>query len=324
MKMKNLFIVIAAAVISFSFISCEEDFSPKADFKQKYVLWCVVNSDYKYDAAMQYAVLSKLYDVDGYDPEVNEEDPVLTGADVRLYVDDFEYEFTQDTTRRRDTTRYNTPFIYYRSDPVKLRYASILKITARLPSGEVLSSQTRLPLNEGLEFSKSFEGGFTTIKREGEIENEWTVLWVTDGNHLFFPRLKIRYTKTVGDTTLTGIQYAPLQYVNNEPLYPDYLVEQKVSFSYNAIDSAMAMISAGDSVKKNYHIVNFVFDFLEYDSPLSHYYSSINGYLDNYSVRLDETVYSNINGGIGIFGSTYFITRTFPVSPAYARKFGYD
>lgn len=319
--MKHIAVLIITAVIAFSFISCEEDFNPKADFKQKYVLWCVVNSDYKYESSVQYAVLAKLYDVDGFDPDVNKEDPVLTGADVRLYADDFEYLFTQDTTRRRDTTRYNTPFIYYKSSPVKLRYASILKIKAKLPTGEVLSSETRLPLNEGLEFSNDFEGGFSTIRREAE--QQWTVLWTTDGNHIFFPRLKIRYTKTINDSSVSGIQYVPLRYIDNKPYYPDYSVEQKVTFDFDAIDSAMAAISAGDPVKENYHINNFIFELIEFDSPLSHYYSSINGYLDNYSVRLDETVFSNINGGIGIFGSTHYIMRMFYISPGYAQKFGY-
>jgi hypothetical protein len=39
------------------------------------------------------------------------------------------------------------------------------------------------------------------------------------------------------------------------------------------------------------------------NSDLAAYYSSLNGFLDEYSVRLDEQVYSNINGGIGIFGA---------------------
>jgi hypothetical protein len=320
--MKKL-IIAAAAFISLITLSCEEDFNPKADFKQKYILWSIINSDYRYMETRQYAVLSKLYDVDGYDPSVNNEDPVLTGADVRLYADDFEYIFRQDTTRRRDTTRYNTPFIYYSTaSPVKLKFGSKLRITAKLPGGEVLRSETTLPVNYGFEFSHQFENGISTLRRDEE--NKWTIWWQSDKSHLFFPRLRLNYTKREGDTLLNKSIFVPMRYINNEAYYGDYSVEQLVSYDFDAIDSAMAMISAGDEVKSNYQVNEFIFEMLEFDTPLSSYYSSVNGYLDNYSIRLDETVYSNISGGIGIFGSAFLLSRSFSVSAAYAKNFGYN
>jgi hypothetical protein len=321
--MKNL-ITAAALLLSLISFSCEEDFNPKADFKQKYVLWSVINADYRYLDTRHSVILSRLYNVDGYDPSVNTIDPVITGADVRLYADDVEYLLEQDTTIRRDTSRYTTPIIYYRTiNPVKLRFASKLRVSAKLPTGEILRSETRLPVNQGLEFSDEFPGGVTTLFRE--MANSWTVWWSSEPNHLFFPRLTIRYTKKENDTTtvLKTLQ-VPLRYNGSTPHYPDYTLEQSVNFSFDAIDSAMAKISEGDSDKSKYFVQSFVFDLLEMDSPFSNYYSSINGYLDNYSVRLDEMIYSNISGGIGIFGSTFLISRVIPVSDAYAKKFGYN
>lgn len=321
--MKKILIVIFAAAASLLSISCEENFNPKEEFKQKYVLWCIVNSDYRYENAPQFAVLAKTYDVDGFDPAANRVDPVLKDADVRLYADDVEYKFVQDTTNRRDTTRYDSTFIYYRSTPVKLRFGSRLYITAKLPTGEVLSAETSLPLNMGLEYSDEFvDYGVSTINRD--ISNEWSIWWETNGNHLFFPGLKIVYTQQVGENRITKSRKVPLRYINSKPYYPDYSVESEVSFSFDAIDSAMAMISAGDTAKGNYTIQSFVFELIEFDTPLSYYYSSINGYLDNYSIRLDELTYSNINGGLGVFGSTYYISRSFPVSKKYSQMFGYQ
>lgn len=319
---KKLLIIFTAALSAMINISCEEDFSPKAEFKEKYVLWCIVNADYIYGNTSHYAVLAKTYDVDGLDPAANRIDPVLTGADIRLYADDIEYKFVQDTMNRADTTRYDSTFIYYRSAPVKLRFGSNLSITAKLPGGEVLSSETRLPLNMGLEFSEAFDKGISTINRDAS--SEWSVGWETNGDHLFFPSLVILYTKKEGEVVETKIQNVPLRYINNQPYYPDYSKEPGVSYTFNAIDSAMAMLSAGDTMKENYTIKNFIFALLEFDTPLSYYYSSINGYLDNYSIRLDESTYSNIRGGLGIFGSTFYIARSFSVSGQYVQKFGYN
>jgi hypothetical protein len=40
-------------------------------------------------------------------------------------------------------------------------------------------------------------------------------------------------------------------------------------------------------------------------------------------VRTDESVYSNIDGGIGIFGSTMTSAYSFPVDRKYVESFGY-
>ncbi len=319
---KKRMIIFAAVLSALMNMSCEEDFSPKAEFKEKYVLWCIVNASYMYGNSTQLAVLAKTYNVEGLDPYKNRIDPVLTDADIRLYADEVEYKFVQDTTNRSDTTRYDSTFIYYRSVPVKLRYGSKLSITAKLPGGEVLSSETRLPLNTGLEFSEAFDQGFSTINRSPG--SEWNVWWETNGDHLFFPTLAIIYTIKEGEVISTKFQNVPLRYIDNDPYFPDYSMEPAVSYSFDAIDSAMTMLSAGDTMKQNYTIKNFVFSLLEYDTPLSFYYSSINGYLDNYSIRLDESTYSNITGGLGIFGSTLSISRTFTVSEQYAQTFGYN
>jgi hypothetical protein len=49
----------------------------------------------------------------------------------------------------------------------------------------------------------------------------------------------------------------------------------------------------------------------------------VNGYLDRYSVRTDERVYSNINGGIGIFGSRMDSDYSYPMDRKYVESFGY-
>lgn len=316
-------IIISAAVfLSLLSFSCEEDFNAKADFVKKYVLWCVVSADAKYDNKVQYAIVSKLYNVDGFDPYTNKTDPVLSGAEIRLYSDQNEYVMTEDTSRRRDTTRYPAQFIYYRTEPVKIRIGSILKIKATLPTGEILTSETKYPQNEGLTFSNTFYRGFSTIKRD--TLDTWTVWWKSNINHLFFPKLTIQWTKEIGDSVIgSGAQLVAAKYVDNKPYYPDYTTEQKLVYDFDAIDSAMALLSKGDTAKNSYVIHRIYFELLEFDGPLSQYYGSINGYLDNYSIRLDESVYSNVGGGIGIFGSSFYISRPFIVAPGYAQKFGY-
>ena len=62
---------------------------------------------------------------------------------------------------------------------------------------------------------------------------------------------------------------------------------------------------------------------LEFDAPLSNYYSSIHGYLDHFSIRIDEDVYTNIKGGIGVFGATRNTVLPLNFREDYLSIFGY-
>ena len=86
----------------------------------------------------------------------------------------------------------------------------------------------------------------------------------------------------------------------------------------------MAAISEGDSDKSRYEVLGFDFDLVEFDFALSRYYASINGSLDQLSIRLDETVYSNIAHGYGVFGTSMANSMLFPVNATYAASFGYS
>ena len=72
------------------------------------------------------------------------------------------------------------------------------------------------------------------------------------------------------------------------------------------------------------HLNNFknfagsiIFELVEMDLPLSKYYESIHGGIDSYSISLDQFTYSNITGGLGIFGSRRIISNNWSLDPNY-------
>ena len=109
----------------------------------------------------------------------------------------------------------------------------------------------------------------------------------------------------------------------NEQAYPGYTYDSSVSYDYSAIDTAMARISQGDTSKSSYIFRYIYFSVMDFDEELSKYYSSAHGSLDAYSIRLDESVYSNIKGGIGIFGSKHAVGTFWSLDPNYIHQFGY-
>jgi hypothetical protein len=59
------------------------------------------------------------------------------------------------------------------------------------------------------------------------------------------------------------------------------------------------------------------------DPELSKYYSANNIYSEDFTVKLRQTDFSNIEGGKGIFGVYYNFSRRLVVDSVYVQSFGY-
>lgn len=88
--MKKRLLLSLVILASLSILSCEEEFNPKIDFQEKYILYSIINPD----SSFQTAVLLKTYDVPGYDPYINSADPSVKDATILLVQNDraFFYE----------------------------------------------------------------------------------------------------------------------------------------------------------------------------------------------------------------------------------------
>ncbi len=307
-------------------LSCQEDFNPKTDFKEQYVLNCYIDLDYdKYMSTQVYATVSKLYNVDGFDPSQNKIDPTVAGAEIYLNYRDVLYKLQQDTNKT-ETTKYGTNQIYY-TTTLRNIYANYnISVSAKMPDGTMLSAQTQLLEGLQIGYSYNFRRYFTTKINRFYAGEAFAITWDNLSDRLYIPQLLIRWGK-IGDK-FSYFKEVPCTFVNKnghfEPVYPTYTTGNSVSFDYAAIDSAMAQISEGDSIKYKYAVVYIRFQMLEMDAPLSKYYESLNGVLDSYSISLDESVYSNIKGGLGIFGSKRTITNDWWLDSTYVRSFGYQ
>jgi hypothetical protein len=325
--LKRYITLIAVIIFSLLSFSCKEDFSPKTDFKEKYVLNCYVDLDYdRYKDTQVYATVSKLYDVNGFNPSSNNIDLAVSGAEIYFHYRDIIYQLKEDTNKAV-ITKYGTNQIYY-YDSLRYIYPNYeVSVSAKMPDGTVLSAQTRLLEAVQLKYSYLFRRYFTTFINRFYFGDAFTITWGNINNNLFIPRLIIPCFKP--DSTGKNIRYnkeIPCYYIkengNYNPVYPIPTTNGSISFNYSAIDSAMSELSR-ESIDKG--SVGYIeFQLVEFDSQLSKYYQSINGSLDHYSIRLDESVYSNIKNGLGIFGSKRTITNQWYLDSTYARSFGYS
>ncbi|NWF50719.1 MAG: DUF4249 family protein [Ignavibacteriaceae bacterium] len=314
--MKKL-LITTGIFLSLLFVSCEEDFSPRSEFKERYILNCILRTD----TAFQTATILRSYNVPGYDGYANTDDPFITAADFRIWQGDNVYKLRDSSIQRSDTSRYNTPIKFYYLKNFQPASNDSIAVRVVLNNGKKLFASTRIPseIKFGLDSDKSLPP-----------ENKSTFIFTWQSEELFtyyLPRLRFFYEKKTDSTTTLMSKVVPIKFVQNgnqwEPVYPIISSNNKIIYQNSALDSAMAEISKGDPNKNNYKIFGANLELLVFDRNLTNYYSSINGFLDDFTIILNEPDYSNIEGGFGIFASYIKQNSGALIKKEYVESFGY-
>lgn len=322
--MKKLFMFIVFSALLFS--GCEEEFNPKTDFSEKYVLYGIVRSNPLFSDASVDVVVLRTYDVNGFNPSVDHANTAIGGCQVTLTVGDKEVTLKSDTLKKvSDSFK---PVYSYSRGGLAIPKNNELKLKAVLPDGRVLSARTKVPeILSLLEFTFPFRSGIHSKLNRFIWGDKWIINWDSFEDYLYFPKLTLNYEVSKDSHTENKSIEIPLTYTKkngkSEPVYPSYTWGKQIEYSFDSIDSVMNKISEGDTAKSTYTIKSAVFTILEYETNLASYFSSTNGYLDNFSIRLDESVYSNVSGGIGVFGAYTPNVQVFKVERVYVESFGY-
>ncbi|MBZ0179265.1 MAG: DUF4249 domain-containing protein [Melioribacteraceae bacterium] len=312
-------IISLLIIIFFIVVSCVENVDPAADFREQYALNCVIRGD----STLQIARLFKSYPLNQLE---DGSDPFLTGAEIRLWDDprynDKVYFFRDTLIERDDTARYNTPIRAYYIDDFKPRAEQFIEIEAILSDGKRLYSSTKTPSH--LEFEIDY---FIPPSEPGKqyIAFEWIF---TEGERIVEPKLTLHYTKRDDN----GVEHLfkkslPTALSDEhgfiEEVYPKPTFEDHMYFYLDAIGNAIEDISKDDPQKNNYRILYAEASFLVYDKNLSSYYASSQNLLDDYTIRIDDIDFNNIEGGMGLFGS--FVRQDFRIEfrTNYITSFGY-
>lgn len=316
-------IIFSALLCSSAFFSpgCKDDgFNPKGEFKDKYILTCILRSD----TTVQTAILSGSYNVQGYDPAENKTDPALEGADIRLWVGDSVYILKAGEIPRSDSSRYNFPIKYYYVENLKLISNKKTEILAVLPNGRKLHATTAIPKPVTSDPFAEEE----IIPPSGR--NYVLSTWLSNSNpHTFyFPRFSLIYFKLENGVPVRYVKRLPVRYVNSGggklvPVFATPTTSASYTIEMDAINRTMQEISAGDQNKKNYVVLTVMAEIMTMDDNLSAYYSA-SKLLDNgFSVKLDQTDFTNIDGGLGIFASFANSKFAIRLDKDYIKSFGY-
>jgi hypothetical protein len=306
---------IPLSLLFFLLISCEEPFNPQSELRERYILYCILRGD----SSFQSAILSKSYIVDGFDPSVNKIEPVVYGAEIKVWHGDSVYIFKDSTIIYNYDSRYDSTFLFYYNKNFNPSFNQNYEIEALLKDGRRLKASLRTPGD--FSFSNQSEVIIPPVSNT-MIEFIWNSQ--TEGVY-YLPRLIFTYYKNENGTNKKFIKEIPTGYKNDVPLFPQASFQRRLNIEQLAVDKILAEISAGDQNKANYSVeINLTAEVLVFDQNLTRYLSSTSSTLNDLTARVDENDYTNIEGGFGVFGAFLKKQYNLKFEADYIRSFGYN
>ncbi len=315
MKIMKIIIVLTGL---FALFACEDNVNPNDQFSKQIALNCVIHGDSSYQVA---TVLRSF----PFGEELSLSESFVENVQLRFWYDvegeDDAFLFRDSIITVQDSDGNETEVLFYYINGVNVEPEKIMEIEAILPNGKRLFSTTKTP--EKLILTHDYFIPPEEFGRE-YVHIEWNFL---EGERVIQPKMIIMYYYTGnGEQEYREIE-APLQIDNSNgsmtPYYPKPVLDKEINFDMKAVDWTMEKLSEGDEEKENYAIIGAKVILLVYDRNLTSYYASTNTILDDYSIRIDEIDFSNIDGGLGLFGS--FIEQKIELNftSNYIMQYGY-
>ncbi len=302
--------------------SCSEDFSPNAPLDDIYVLNCILRGD----TTIQFATITKNYEVGNADPSVK-------GATIIVSYNDSLFVM-RDTVLQTVNQGYNTSINCYYVKGLTPKLHKYIEIRALLPNGKSLKASTQTFKVQGIYFFGSDETIPPGPKPPGRRQDNLEFMWTDGGGVIkssqsfFFTKLQFFYSKKVNGKTTNFSIDVPQTYIEyygkSMPIYPKGSNDNFTSFNMEAIRMLLQNISVGDPQKSNYTIEKALFTVLVLDDNLSAYYTATEGFSDLPTVALAPSDYTNIQGGRGVFGTMLKLTYEPKFDYNFIKSFGYD
>jgi len=280
--LKRIFILSFVSVL---LTGCEDEFSPKAPYQERVVVFSVLDPDAPY----QVVRLESTFDAELSDPGSRTGQREITEATVEVRSSRGDVYSFRDTLITLEDGSRKKVWINHALTPVE---GQVFTLKVNVPGFEEITAETRVPSRSYVRLQGSVNGiKVSAVPNTAYPPSAWHFrLWVVG-------------TKNVDGTDIEVRREVPVRFDNNasewlftepsrntEALFPLFNVERTYS-DLRSIDS----VAGRDVVATAYSLDVYVYS----------YYKLVRGFDDPVSVRQDRPDVSNVRNGVGIFGAMY-------------------
>jgi hypothetical protein len=286
-------LVVASIFFLLTAAGCNEPFSPKGPFEQKLVAYSILTPT----SNVQYVRLYLNYNPPGFDPYAVTTEPY-------------------DTTAQVTVTGSGQTFMFHDT---------------------LLSPTLRAFVNSSFRPQAGIEYTLTAVSQHGTISATSSVpasgsLFIPNQSVLLYPTMfsdqstdvhaglssqtrgfLVRFTlifSLESDTTFKGQIEIPLSYGQDSagialPEYPQLqrMVDQRPIISFPVTNYLNTIATLTAEYQTRIILKEARFYLVQADANAYNYYNVVNGFRDQYSIRTDQPDFTNIQNGLGVFGS---------------------
>ena len=304
--------VVPVSFILLISLSCEQPFDPRAPLDKQIVLYALLSTDRN----EQYVRVERNYMPEGFDPTQYTSDASLADAIVTIKDPSRLFVFRDTVLPRSDTARYKFPMKMFVLSPFDLQHNTSYSVLAQSRSLGMAYSTVVIPGTPILDMAGSTWNVLSNpISRNPRELMEFTAQLSLSAKG-YIGRLYIYYDVLKGSEWVEERVELPLGTWNTDPnyygldllYYPGMTASPStglinVSFKNGFLQSIIKQRTTVQ-YKDNKIVYKWVtFVVLQADQNLFSYHMSTQETRDPRSIRLDEPLYSRVNGGLGFVGA---------------------
>ncbi len=287
-------------------LACDQTFNPKGEFEPVLAVYAVLSTDNN-QALIR---IVHTYDPPGFNPLEFAEDPSLTDATVSIFKEDSVYSARDTTLGRTDTSRYGASIKAYVVDPFPVEFGKQYSLTIQSPTYGTYTSSMVMPALGAIILANPEVLNEPKTFKNDSIFAYVGIVAITRGYLLraFLEFDRVENSQLVVRRAEVPILYQP---ITSDPVLPR--VQRRVTpegkrgleSTPQTLFQVQAFLKTADMVHADYPnstIRRAIFVLNQIDPNFYTYYSIVNGFEDEYSIRIDEPGFTNIVGGEGVFG----------------------
>jgi len=303
---------IVLALLLAGVVACDQSFDPSASGTAAPIVYAIISTE----KADQYVRIYTTYPR-GAKPSTNSSEYPVTDANVFLGG----FPLTLTTLARVDSSRYTTPIYAYRTSGFTPQYGNFYSLNISTAAFGNLSASIVLPSKPTMQMNqRSILQYPNTYDPSAKLTMNATI---TGGAEAFLFRLLVCYDVLEENGWVRKRTEIPARFKSDPPtlesaLYGEVTRVQtpSVANGYTAYLYQSVLGSVYEQTKPYKVIFNYVvLQFVQLEKNLYNYYSSVKGFEDPFSIRLDQANFSNIKNGSGIFAG-YTVDSLVQILPA--------
>ncbi len=305
--MRRLPMIFVAVLLASA--GCETDFSPKGPFEDRMVVFGILTPS----SSAQIVRLESTYDPPGFNPLDHTTSTQTINAQVSLTEDRSTVFVLRDTTlRRTDTGRYQDSIKAFVASPLTVVRGTRYTLDITSPVYGTLTANTTVPGTGFVDVALSSIPSLTNpLSFQRDLDMIAFISPATEGNKV---QMFVEYEVPSLNPGVALLEEVPLAVkdqldcVTFDATYP--LLRRRTQLSGQEVwtfPHANYMIILRKILKMHEpRTINFrrvVLVLVQADQHLYRYSSLVNGFQDEFSIRVDQPNYTNIQGGLGVFGA---------------------